>query len=56
MAITQNNVDVVNINRLHDMLIRSIGQLRPQVTAIIQLITQLLQQIRQIRTTFEKNS
>ena len=52
-AITQNNVDIVNINRLHDMLIRSIGQLRLQVTAIIQLITQLLQQIRQIRTTLE---
>ncbi|KAI8090638.1 hypothetical protein BDF21DRAFT_483547 [Thamnidium elegans] len=52
-AIAQGNLNVVQINHLHYMLNRSVTQFHPQIIDILQSITRLLQQIRQIRTQFE---
>ncbi len=55
-AITvQRNVNVAQINNLHDQLHNSVTQIRPQVTATVQIITYLFQQIREISTQFENN-
>ena len=53
IEIQQENANPVQVNNLHDKLMLLINVLRPQITAACQLITELLNQIRQIRTLFQ---
>ncbi|KAL9555362.1 hypothetical protein PS6_002903 [Mucor atramentarius] len=54
-AVTRGNPDIANVNLLHDRLIHSVTELRPQINAVQALTTQKLQYLRHAKTRIENS-